>query len=40
MAKKRHALSRSKSAKVFRRGARSVHKLNSPRKPMRGGIRL
>lgn len=40
MSKKRHAMSRGKSARVFKRGAKSVHKLNSPRRPMRGGIRL
>lgn len=37
---KRYKLSRSKSKKIFKKGAQRVNKKNLPRNPMRGGIRL
>lgn len=37
---KRFKLQRSKSRKMFRKGARRVHPKNRRAAPMRGGIRL
>lgn len=37
---KRKSLSRKKSAKLFKRGAKRVHKKNVMSRPMRGGIRM
>lgn len=38
--KKRQKMSRGKSRKVFKKGAKRVHKRNNMARPMRGGIRL
>lgn len=39
MARRRHRLSRKVSRRVFRKGAKRVHRKNMFGHPMRGGIR-
>lgn len=39
MGRKRHGMSKAKSGKLFRKGAKSLHPKNNIR-PTRGGIRL
>lgn len=40
MSRKRKKLSKAKSRKIFKKGARRINKKNISPKPMRGGIRL
>lgn len=38
--KSRKAIPRKKSRRIFKKGARRIHKKNMAPRPMRGGIRL